>query len=190
MKRNPQVMTTRGLIALGLWTVAAMYFAFASVVSAAPQRTGPVLPLASDVALSAPIQAVDAPASDDRAKRVDAVKSYLRHIYSVYLGIRSCTEMSAQQKDQSFLPSVSLDQARKALKAIDTATSEVGVNSNETWAVAAPLAEVTAEALKVNPAKNLTFCQRMGSLFRIDRSNLQELLRTLGAKTILIQKDY
>lgn len=128
--------------------------------------------------------------SDDRAKKVAAVDSYLKHIYSVYLGLRACTEMSAEQKDPSFLPSVSLDEARKTLKSIDAAAAEVKIDSNASWAAAAPRAEVTAEALKMDPAKHLGFCQKMGSLFRVDGSNLQSLLTSLGAKTVVIRKDY
>ncbi|MCX8252975.1 MAG: hypothetical protein OTI36_03230 [Beijerinckiaceae bacterium] len=128
--------------------------------------------------------------SDERAKKVAAVDSYLRHIYSVYLGVRACTEMSTEQKDQSFLPSVSLDEARKTLKSIDAAAAEVKIDSNASWVAAAPRAEVTAEALKIDPAKHLGFCQKMGSLFRVDGSNLQSLLTSLGAKTPIIQKDY
>lgn len=128
--------------------------------------------------------------SDDRAKKVAAVDSYLKHIYSVYLGLRACTEMSAEQKDPSFLPSVSLEEARKTLKSIDAAAAEVKIDSNASWTMAAPRAEVTAEALKVDPPKHLSFCQKMGSLFRADSSNLQSLLTSLGAKTPVIQKDY
>lgn len=124
--------------------------------------------------------------SDERAKKVAAVDSYLRHIYSVYLGVRACTEMSTEQKDHSFLPSVSLDEARKSLKSIDAAAAEVKIDSNASWVAAAPQAEVTAEALKIDPAKHLGFCQKMGSLFRVDGSNLQSLLTSLGAKTPII----
>jgi hypothetical protein len=119
-----------------------------------------------------------------------AVMSYLRHIYSIYFGMRSCTEMSAQQQDHSFLPVISLDEARKRLRLIDTAAGEIGIDANRVWTLAAPLAEITAEALKRDPAKNLPFCQRMTSLFRMDADNLQVILRALGAKTILVPKDY
>lgn len=122
--------------------------------------------------------------------RRGAVATYLRHIYSVYLGIRACAEMSTSENDQSFRSEVSLDEARKALRLIDKATAEIGVNSNEIWNAAAPLATATAEALKTNPAKNLPYCHKMGALFRTDASNLQANLRSLGAKTPLIPKDY
>ena len=130
------------------------------------------------------------PAPDDHARKITAADTYLKHIYAVYLGLRACTELTVERKDQSFQPSVSLEEARRVLKAIDAATTEVGVRSEEIWASIAPQATVTAEALKADPSKHVEFCHRMGGLFRVDSSNLQSVLTALGAKTPLIQKDY
>jgi hypothetical protein len=129
-------------------------------------------------------------ALDEHARRIAGVDTYLKHIYAVYLGLRACSELSVERKDQSFQPSVALEEARRVLKSIDAATAEVGVRSEEIWASIAPQATVTAEALKADPSKHVEFCQRMGGLFRVDSSNLQSILTTLGAKTPLIQKDY
>ena len=127
---------------------------------------------------------------DEHTKRIAAADTYLKHIYAVYLGLRACSELTAERKDQSFQPSVPLEEARRVLKSIDAATAEVGVRSDEIWASIAPQATVTAEALKADPSKHVEFCQRMGGLFRVDSSNLQSVLTALGAKTPLIQKDY
>ena len=119
-----------------------------------------------------------------------AVGIYLRHIYAVYFGLRACSEMSTSEGDGSYKSEVSLDEARGTLKLIDMATAEIGVDPNAVWSAAAPLATVTAEALKIDPKKNVVRCHVMGALFRTDAANLQANLRALGAKTLLITKDY
>ena len=126
----------------------------------------------------------------EKPAKVEAIESYLKHAYSVYLALRACTELSAEQNDRSFLPSVALEEARRTLRAIDAATAEVRIDSNAAWAAAAPRAEVTAEALKAEPNKHVEDCHRVGGLFRIDASNLQPLLQSLGAKTTILSKDY
>lgn len=133
-------------------------------------------------------QVVQAP--EDRASKIEDVNTLLKHIYAIYLGLRACTELSIDLKDQSFQPNVSLEQARQVLKSVDSATAEVGIHSDEVWTGIAPQATVSAEGLKVDPAKNVDFCRKMGGLFRVDESNLQSTLHELGAKTPLILKDY
>lgn len=136
-----------------------------------------------------PIQTTEHAASADGSKKA-AIESYLRHAYTVYFGLRACTELSVEQNDNSFRPSVSLEESRRTLKSIDAAAAEVLVDANAVWAAAAPRAEVTAEALKTDPAKYVEHCHKMGSLFRVDVSNLQPLLQSLGAKTTILTKDY
>ncbi len=122
--------------------------------------------------------------------RKASVASYLRHLYAVYFGIRACVEMSVAQDDHSLASEVSLGEARRTLKLIDAASAEVGIDADEVWTAVAPLASVTAEALKANPPDNLERCHALGALFRTDVGNLQGNLRLLGAKTLLIPKDY
>lgn len=144
---------------------------------------------ASGPALAAEAGARADTTSTERSK-AEAIHSYLKHVYSVYLGLRACTELSTEQNDRSFLPSVPLDEARRTLRSIDAAALEVRIDTNEAWAAAAPQAEVTAEALKVEAFGHVEQCHQLGRLFRIDVSNLQALLQSLGAKTTLITKDY
>ena len=73
---------------------------------------------------------------------------------------------------------------------IDAAAREVGLDPAGTWGAAAPLATVTAEALERDPPHSVEYCQRMGSLFRTDAGNLQADLTMLGARTLVIPKDY
>ena len=122
--------------------------------------------------------------------RKAAVASYLRHLYAVYFGIRACAEMSVAQDDRSLASEVSLEEARKKLKLIDAASAEVGIDAQEVWTAVVPLASVTAEALKANPSDSLERCHALGALFRTDVGNLQGNLRLLGAKTLLMPKDY
>ena len=119
-----------------------------------------------------------------------AVVVYLRHIYSIYYGIRSCTEISDQQQDRHYLPLLQLDEARKRLRLIDKAVGEVGLDAGHIWREAAPVAEMTGEMLKNDPPKHLPYCQRMASLFRMDADNLEVILTALGAKTTLVPKDF
>lgn len=118
------------------------------------------------------------------------VASYLRHLYAVYFGIRACAEMSVAANDRSLVSEVSLEEARRTLKLIDAASAEVGLDADATWTAVAPVATVTAEALKADPSGNLERCHGLGALFRTDVGNLQGNLRLLGARTLLIPKDY
>lgn len=127
---------------------------------------------------------------DSRSKRVEAAEIYLKHIYTIFLGLRACSELRTEQADASFLSSVSLAEAGKALRAIDTAASKVGIDVAAKWAEAAPRAVVTSEALKREPRKNVAVCQKMGGLFRADEANLQNLFEALGSKQVLIPKEF
>lgn len=137
-----------------------------------------------------PAEAALDPQSDSRARQVAAIESYLRHAYTIYLGLKACAELRTEQNDPSFLSTVGLDEARKALHAIDGAASSVGVDVGAQWAQAAPKAVVTAEALKREPHRFIAVCQRMGGIFRNDEANLQNLLAAVGSKQVLIPKDF
>lgn len=135
----------------------------------------------------------DAPPSSSEAPRsaqVAAVENYLRHAYTVYLGLKACSELRTEQNDPSFLSTVSLEEARTTLHAIDAAASSVGIDVAAQWAQAAPKAVVTAEALKKEPQRFVAVCQRMGGIFRNDEANLQNLLSALGSTQVLIPKDF
>ncbi|MCX8254960.1 MAG: hypothetical protein OTI36_13360 [Beijerinckiaceae bacterium] len=180
--RQPRARRPRFMRSTSVATAVALWLAVSTPMASAE---GPSVQGGAATPATPPSSSLPGP-DQQRA----AVISYLRHIYSIYFGMRSCTEMSAQQQDHSFLPVISLDEARKRLRLIDIAVGEIGIDANRVWTLAAPLAEVTAEALKRDPAKHLPFCQRMASLFRMDADNLQVILRALGAKTILVPKDY
>lgn len=155
-------------------------------------RTG-VVSIADAIELGVRIERIESapnPDADNRAKKLAAIDTYLRHLYSVSLGLRACFEISAEQKDQSFVPSVSLDEARETLKLVGAAATEVNIDFSAAWSAASPRAATAALALKQQAATHLEYCRKMGSLFRIDASNLQSLLYSLGAKTIILFKDY
>ncbi len=137
-----------------------------------------------------PAEAAPAPQGDLRARQIAAIEGYLRHAYTIYLGLKACSELRTEQNDPSFLSTVGLEEARKALHAIDGAASSVGVDVGAQWAQAAPKAVVTAEALKREPHRFIAVCQRMGGIFRNDEANLQNLLAAVGSKQLLIPKDF
>lgn len=129
-------------------------------------------------------------ANEAEAPRRAAVAVYLRHIYWIYFGLRSCREIAASERDASFEPEVTAAGAQESMRAIEAGAREVSVDTKGIWAAAAPRAQVTAEALKEDPGKHLTFCRRMGSLFRDDEANIQAILSALGAQATAIPKDF
>ncbi len=140
-------------------------------------------------AAAVPMQSTSHAGAADRSKTT-AVDAYLKHAYTVYFGLRACSELSAELHDGSFLPSVPLEESRRTLKSIDAAAAEVSIDANAVWLAAAPGASVTAEALKADPGAHVEHCRKMGSLFRVNVGNLQPLLQSLGAKTVIMTKDY
>lgn len=128
--------------------------------------------------------------NDLRTRQIEAANIYMKHIYTIFIGLRACSELRTEQADASFLTSVSVEDGRKALHAIDAAARRIGINVVSLWSEAAPRAIVTAEALKREPRRHLAICQRMGSLFRSDEANLQNLLAMLGSHEPLIPKDF
>ena len=137
-----------------------------------------------------PAEAAPDPQGDLRARQIAAIEGYLRHAYTIYLGLKACSELRTEQNDPSFLSTVGLEEARKALHAIDGAASSIGVDVGAQWAKAAPKAVVTAEALKREPHRFIAVCQRMGGIFRNDEANLQNLLAAVGSNQVLIPKDF
>lgn len=139
------------------------------------------------LAFASMIAARGAPAqtSGERA----AADTYLRHIYSIYFGVRACFELSTELKDRSYETSVPFDEARAAMRKIEHAATEAGFATDAVWASVAPKALVTASALKRSPQR-LGFCTKMGDLFENDEANLQNLLGHLGARQAIIPKGF
>lgn len=80
----------------------------------------------------------------------EAADNYLRHIYAVYLAIRGCSEAARPFEKPEFLPSVTLEEARRAMRQIDLAAKEAGPDVDGIWACVGPVRLVTAEALKTD----------------------------------------
>ena len=121
---------------------------------------------------------------------VEAADAYLRHLYSVYLSIRGCTEASRELNKAEFMPTVSFGDARRIMRNVDIAAKEVGIDTDRLWVEIGPLGLITAEAVKKDTPTNLALCARVGSVFRIDLGNLQNVLVALGSKRALIEKDF
>ncbi|VVB42650.1 exported protein of unknown function [Beijerinckiaceae bacterium RH AL1] len=196
-------MRSRSSATIAAYRVARLAFVASGLAAGADSAALAALPSArpasfrADVSLLVvnhrpghPAEAAPDPQGDLRARQVAAIESYLRHAYTIYLGLKACAELRTEQNDPSFLSTVGLDEARKALHAIDGAASSVGVDVGAQWAQAAPKAVVTAEALKREPHKVVAVCQRMGGIFRNDEANLQNLLAAVGSKQVLIPKDF
>jgi hypothetical protein len=128
-------------------------------------------------------------ASAEAAGERAAVDTYLRHIYSIYFGLRACFELSAELKDRSYEASVTFDEARAAMRKIENAATEAGFATDPVWSTVAPQALVTASALKRSPERH-AICSRMGDLFENDEANLQNLLGRLGARQAIIPKGF
>ncbi len=140
-----------------------------------------------DVPASPPAR-VSPRASDPTAR--EAADAYLRQIYAVYFSIRGCTEASLAHRKAEFLPSVSLDEARRTMRNVDSAAKEVGIDTDRIWAAVGPVGVITAEALKADTAENIANCALVGGVFRIDLGNLQNVLHALGSTRALIEKDF
>ncbi len=119
-----------------------------------------------------------------------AAAGFLTHIYGVYFSIRGCTEASQEFGKPEFLPTVSLEEARRTMRNIDLAAKEVGLDVDRIWAEVGPLGLITAGAVKADTPTNIARCARIGSVFRIDLGNLQNVLKELGSKRALIEKDF
>lgn len=131
------------------------------------------------------------PSRDKRESPQQAAEQFLRHLYAVYLGLRACAELGEQEGRPTVAPSVTLEDARRALKAVDAAASEAGLDVQRVWIDAAPLGLVTAEYLKERPPEErIAHCRKVGSVFRIDLGNLQNVLTALGSHRSIIEKDF
>lgn len=119
-----------------------------------------------------------------------AASAFLRHLYAVHLSLRGCTEAAARHGKPEFLPGVTLEEARAAMRVVDQAAREVGLDVDGIWREVAPMATVTAEALKADKPDNAANCARIGGVFRVDLANLQNALRALGSTRSLIEKDF
>ena len=154
----------------------------AALVVLAAQDNGPVRPAPE----RSPRVSPSAPRPGARA----AAEEYLRHIYAVYLSIRGCSEASAARGKPELLPSVPLDEVRRAMRQIDLAAKEVGLDVEALWAEISPVGLITAEALKADTPANLENCARLGGVFRVDLGNLQNALNALGSSRVVIEKDF
>jgi hypothetical protein len=149
------------------------------------QRLARVALMAAAVVSFLGSQAPAATSSDERA----AADTYLRHIYSIYFGVRACSQLSAELKDRAYQSSISDDEARAVMRKVENAATEAGIATDAVWASTAPRALVTASALK-RSSQRLALCQRMGDIFRDDEANLQSLLGHLGSRQMIIPKDF
>ena len=114
----------------------------------------------------------------------------LRHIYAVYLSLRTCSNLAVEPGKAGYTPSVTLEEARRALQSIDGAAKSAGIDVAQIWSDIAPLGLVTAEALRTDNPEHLAACRVIGGVFHTDEANLQVILRKLGKPVELIQKDY
>lgn len=129
--------------------------------------------------------------ADDRDEARKAGEQYLAHIYAVYLALRACAEVAASEGRPEPVGSVTLEEARRAMKALDGAALEVGLEVERIWANSSPVGLVTAEHLKtLAPEAREKHCRQIGSVFRIDLGNLQRILVALGARRPVIEKDF
>ena len=124
-----------------------------------------------------------------RDQVMTATDSYLKHIYIMYFGIKSCSELDEHRTDGLFKPGVSVDIAGRILRSLDQATATVGIKADEVWAQIAPKAIVNAEALKWAPENNIGICARIGNIFKSDLDNVEHGLALLGADLSMVQKE-
>lgn len=129
-------------------------------------------------------------ASAEQGGAREAAERLLKHMYAVYLGIRGCTEAAMQLGKPEHMPAISLDDARRTMRAVDLAAREAGLDIDRLWSEIAPLGVVTAEALKGGTVANLEQCRTIGSVFRIDLANFQNVIGGLGSSRPLIEKDF
>ena len=135
--------------------------------------------------------AISQPLDPGRQKDArDAAEQFLRHLYAVYFAVRGCSEASLQFGKPEYLSNVTLDEARRTMRVVDAAAKEVGLDVDRIWIEVAPLGLITAEALKVDRPDNAQKCREIGSVFRVDLGNLQNVVSKLGTKRPLIEKDF
>lgn len=154
-----------------------------------PLAAGCPIALAS-IQNAAPKAPLSAPIVGDAVAVRAAGTLVLRHLYAVYLGLRTCAEVASETGRVAAEPVVGIEEARRVLKEIDPAASKAGIDVKRSWSEAAPSAVVTAEALRLDTPENQAICHKLGSVFRIDAANLQALLARLGASAELIEKDF
>lgn len=106
----------------------------------------------------------------------------------MHLSLSGCTETARLHGKPENLPTVSLDEARRATRLVEKAAKEVGLDADGIWAEVVPLGAVIAEALKTDTPANVANCARIGGVFRIDLSNLQNAVRALGSRKALIER--
>ena len=119
-----------------------------------------------------------------------AAEEFLRHLYAVYLALRACTEASQQIGKPEYMPTVSLEEARRTMRTVDEASKEVGLDVDRIWAEIGPVGLITAEAIKTDTPNNLANCRNIGGIFRFYLGNLKNTLKDLGYKRSLIEKDF
>lgn len=127
-------------------------------------------------------------AGQDSAR--EAAEQLLKHMYAVYLGLRGCTEAALQLGKPEYAPTISLDDVRRTMRAVDSAAKEAGLDIDRLWSEIAPLGLVTAEALKSGSGAHVEQCRSIAGVFRIDLGNFQSVLGQLGTKRPLIEKDF
>lgn len=154
-----------------------------NVVAAALAAT---LAVSSGDAVTVPRRQSDPRMAEARA----AASALLRHLYAVHVSIRGCTEAARRNGKPEFQPGIGLDEARRAMTAVDEASRAVGLDVDGIWSEVAPMATVTAESLKRDTPENAANCAQVGGVFRIDLANLQNALRALGSTRTLIEKDF
>mgnify|MGYP000553570344 CR=1 FL=1 len=76
------------------------------------------------------------------------------------------------------------------MKVVDATASKAGLDVDRIWVEVAPVGLITAEALKVDRPDNIQKCREIGSVFRMDLANLQNVVSKLGARRPLIEKDF
>ena len=130
------------------------------------------------------------PADPRAAEARVAASTLLRHLYAVHVSLRGCTEAAQRNGKPEFQPGLGLDEARRAMTAVDEASRAVGLDVDGIWSEVAPMATVTAESLKRDTPENAANCAQVGGVFRIDLANLQNALRALGSTRTLIEKDF
>lgn len=157
----------------------------AMILAATPVSDGRFVEAAFDPpVISGPLD----PARQKDARQ--AAERFLRHLYAVYFVIRGCSEASLRMGKPEYLSDVSPDEARRTMKLVDAAAKEVGLEVDRIWIEAAPLGLITAESLKVDDPDNARKCREIGSVFRVDLGNLQNVVSKLGTKRPLIEKDF
>ena len=121
----------------------------------------------------------------------EAAERYLRHLYAVYLSVRACEQTSGKENKPELMPSVSLEEARRIMRLVEAASTELRIDVDRVWAEISPVGLITAESLRTQSLNTQAeLCGQIGGVFRIDLGNLQNVLTHLGSKRSIIEKDF